>query len=296
MSIFTRADLKAKFVKGVIPAAQDFADLIDSAFSLEPTENQISGLTLNASPDSGTSILLQKADGTFERSTWGNLPGAGSPSGEVNNGENIGVNSPSILLFDGKPSLNLQFRGIKFTGSNIDSSYNATDKNYEVSINTTNLKTSLSLNNVTNHAQMRQEANRWATAFSAATSVASGSRWLFESSAAGHAKRYILHENMPFSDKSPGVASEGSSFSLGSSHHGKVVKVSGATTITLNTGLTTGLWAIIEKEDSSNEITFAAGGGATLKSAGTKLSTQYTAATVWHEGSGVFYVFGALST
>lgn len=289
MAITTRDTLKGNFAKGQIPTEAHFTNLIDSAFSLSPDDDQINGLTLLASPTGTEHFLLQQSDGEFVRTPWSSLP-TGSGSGESNLMETIGT-TPDIDLYAGKDSVTFQLYGIELTEAWMSVSLNGTSSNYEIS-GTPNA-TQVGLGNVTNHLQMKATDNDF-TNYTEETAPGSTSRVIVEDSNASYAKRRVDLDNLGFAVSNPSNETEGSSFSIANDDDGKIKLVSGPTTITLPNGLTTGLQCVIVKTDSANEITYTA--TTTLNSAGTKQTNQYKAVYLYHAGSNVWYAFGDLST
>lgn len=94
----------------------------------------------------------------------------------------------------------------------------------------------------------------------------------------------------------------GTTYTIQSTDSGYILEctATGATTITLPTGLTTNFQITIVNYGgaTSGVKTIAAGTGATIKSANSalKLSTQYGAATAYYRGSNTWVVFGDLTT
>jgi hypothetical protein len=83
-------------------------------------------------------------------------------------------------------------------------------------------------------------------------------------------------------------------YSLVAADNGEVLKVNKTTsvTITLPDGLPKGFSALVVMKGAGSVVFSTAG---TLESIGTTLATQYTAATVIHEGSNVWGVYGDLT-
>jgi hypothetical protein len=83
-------------------------------------------------------------------------------------------------------------------------------------------------------------------------------------------------------------------YTLVAADNGEEIKVNKATsvTITLPDGLPKGFACMVVMKGAGSVVFSAAG---TLESIGTTLATQYTAATVIHEGSNVWGVYGDLT-
>jgi hypothetical protein len=82
------------------------------------------------------------------------------------------------------------------------------------------------------------------------------------------------------------------SYSVLANDHGKIVRITNASTVTLPTGLSTGFQVTFFNETNST-ITFSSPG--TIKAKALTCSSQYGAVYATHQGSNVWILLGDLS-
>lgn len=136
--------------------------------------------------------------------------------------------------------------------------------------------------------------------FGGATSGLAGSTGLVPAPPAG-AQNKFLRGNGNWESSVPGVSEISAAYTVASEDHDKVLHVTpptSTTNITLPTGLPIGTTITIINEHATNVVALVAGAGASLrsKSSAYKIASQYSAVTVYHKGSGVWYAAGELTS
>jgi hypothetical protein len=96
-----------------------------------------------------------------------------------------------------------------------------------------------------------------------------------------------------YAPHTPTIVSVTGTTALDASHANKIIEANGTFTITLPDAMVTGMRVDIVNVGSGT-ITLAA--STTLQSDGTKLATQYTAASAYHRGGNTWIAFGKLTT
>jgi len=88
------------------------------------------------------------------------------------------------------------------------------------------------------------------------------------------------------------IISKSSNYTIQASDQNKIIECNGTFTITLSNSMITGMQLDIVNV-GTGIITIAA--STTLLSAGTKLATQYTGASIYHRGSNIWLAVGRLT-